>query len=163
MLYVVQMRLLSALALFIGACASPVGASASPANAIASAATESQFPVDPADRACAQQTMTSLIQAMNSSDETRLRDLLRSASIGIGEPPPTYPDEAVTRLLARGRAGERWSLVALDVNGRGGIGGVNFGVRLQRSGPGLSQPFKLSEGKGAFDCPDGRVLIFFAN
>ena len=118
--------------------------------------------MDPADRACAQQTMTSLIQAMNTSDETRLRDLLRSASIGIGEPGAMYPDEAVTRLLARGRAGERWSLVALDVNGRGGQGGVNFGVRLQRSGPGLPQPFKLSEGKGAFDCPDGRFLIFYA-
>jgi hypothetical protein len=153
------MRVLCALALFIGACASPLGASVSPANATASAAERS---VDPADRSCAQQTMSSLIQAMNTSDETRLRDLLRSASIGIGEPPAMYPDEAVTKLLARGRAGERWSLVALDINGRGGIGGVNFGVRLQRSGPGLPQPFKLSEGKGAFDCPNGRVLIFSA-
>jgi hypothetical protein len=158
----VQMRLLYVLALFIAACASPVGAQAPSANATASAATESQFPVDPADRACAQQTMTSLIQAMNTSDETRLRELLRSASIGIGELPATSPDEAVTRLLARGRAGERWALVTLDVNGRGGMGGVNFGVRLQRSGPGLAQPYKLSEGKGAFDCPDGRVLIFSA-
>ncbi|HYK97586.1 MAG TPA: hypothetical protein VEU77_04260, partial [Candidatus Acidoferrales bacterium] len=78
------------------------------------------------------------------------------------EPGAVYPDEAVARLLARGRAGERWSLVALDVTGRGGIGGVNFGVRLQRSGPGLPQPFKLSEGKGALDCPDGRFLIFYA-
>lgn len=116
--------------------------------------------VEPADRACAQQTMNALIQAMNVSDEVRLRELLRSASIGIGEPPATYPDEAVARLLVRGRAGERWTLVTLDVNGRGGMGGVNFGVRLQRSGPGLPQPYKLSEGKGAFDCPDGRVLIF---
>jgi hypothetical protein len=106
--------------------------------------------------------MASLIQAMNTSDEVRLRDLLRAASIGIGEPSAMYPDESVTRLLARGRAGERWSLIALDVNGRGGMGGVNFGIRFQRSGPGLPQPYKLSEGKGAFDCPDGRFLIFYA-
>ena len=106
--------------------------------------------------------MTSLIQAMNTSDEVQLRDLLRSASIGIGEPGAMYPDEAVQRLLARGRAGERWILVSLEVNGRGGSGGVNFGVRLQRSGPGLPAPYKESDGKGAFDCPDGRFLIFYA-
>ena len=157
------MRLLCALALLIGACATPVDAAASPANATASAAAGTEFAVDPADRACGQQTMTSLIQAMNTSDEGRLRDLLRTASIGIGEPGAMYADEAVTRLLARGRAGERWTLVALDVNGRGGIGGVNFGVRLQRSGPELPAPYKLSEGKGAFDCPDGRFLIFYAS
>lgn len=156
------MRVLCVLALFIGACASPVSAPASPSNNTASAAVESGHPDDPADRACAQQTMTSLIQAMNTSNEPQLRDLLRSASVGIGEPGAMYPDEAATRLLARGRAGERWALVSLDVNGRGGIGGVNFGLRLQRSGPGLPQPYKISEGKGAFDCPDGRVLIFYA-
>lgn len=156
------MKPLCALALLIGACASPVGTSTSQAHATASAALGTAFAVDPADRACGQQAMTSLIQAMNTSDEARLRDLLRSASVGIGEPGAMYPDEAVGRLLARGLAGERWSLVALDVNGRGGMGGVNFGVRLQRSGPGLPQPYKLSEGKGAFDCPDGRFLIFYA-
>ena len=106
--------------------------------------------------------MTSLIQAMNTSDERRLRDLPRAASFGIGEQPIGLADEEVTRLLARGRAGERWVLVSLDVNGRGGSGGVNFGVRLRRSGPGLPTPYKESDGKGAFDCPDGRFLIFYA-
>src|SRR2546428_1303439 len=91
--------------------------------------------VDPADRACAQQTMASLVQAMNTSDEGRLRDLLRAASIGIGEPAAASPDEAAAPLLAPGRAGQRWMVVSLDVNGRGGIGGVNFGVRLRRAGP----------------------------
>lgn len=99
---------------------------------------------------------------MNTSNEPQLRDLLRSASIGIGEQGSAYPDEAATRLLARARAEERWTLVSLDVNGRGGAGGVNFGARLQRSGPGLPQTYLISEGKGAFDCPAGRVLIFYA-
>ena len=123
---------------------------------------ETTLHVEPADRACAVQTMNALIEAMDSSDETRLRDLLRSASIGVGEPPATSPNEAVARLVARGHGGERWALASLDVNGRGGAGGVNFGVRMRRSGPGLPQPYKESEGKGAFDCPDGRVLIFSA-
>ncbi|TMB62152.1 MAG: hypothetical protein E6I57_03425 [Chloroflexi bacterium] len=103
--------------------------------------------------------MNSLIRAMNEADEARLKLLLGSASVGIGEQAAMYPDETVARLVARARDGERWTLIRLDVNGRGGAGGVNFGVRLQRSVSGRTID---STGKGAVECPEEKFLIFFA-
>lgn len=52
-------------------------------------------------------------------------------------------------LVERSRAGERWSLTRLDFNGRGWDGAVHFGP----------QPYVEHAGKGALDCPRGRVLI----
>ena len=103
--------------------------------------------------------MNTLVRAMNDGDERTLKQLLGSASVGIGEQAAMYPDDTVSRLLTRSRAGERWVLVQLDVNGRGGAGGVNFGVRLQRT---VSGRAVNSEGKGAIECPAGTFLIFFA-
>ena len=103
--------------------------------------------------------MSSLVRAMNEADEPTLKMLLGAASVGIGEPAAMYPEETVARLVARSRDGERWSLIRLEVNGRGGAGGVNFGVRLQRSVNGRTID---SGGKGAVECPEGKFLIFFA-
>src|SRR5206468_5031171 len=152
-----------ALALAVIACTlACTSAPTSSTIASATAPTTSNEPaasVDPADRACMERAMNSLIRAMNEADEARLKLLLGSASVGIGEQAAMYPDETVARLVARARDGERWTLIRLDVNGRGGAGGVNFGVRLQRSVSGRTID---STGKGAVECPEEKFLIFFA-
>ena len=163
MLYAVQMRLLWALALCLGACAPAITSTApiATATATASAVVETERPVDPADRACAEKTIATLFDAVNTANEAALKDVLRSASVGVSGPAFIGPDEAVATLLARGRAGERWTLVALDVNGRGWHGGIDFGLRMRRTGPSLPSPSSISSGKGVLDCPAGRVTIFF--
>jgi hypothetical protein len=147
--------------LFIGACASPVGASTSPATMTASGVADALRSVDPADRACADKTITTFFDAVNLANEAVLKDVLRSASVGVSGPAFAGPDEAVAALLARSRAGERWALVTLDVNGRGWHGGIDFGLRMRRSGPGLPSPSSIASAKGVLDCPAGRVTLFY--
>jgi hypothetical protein len=144
------------LVLFLTACAAPVPVSRATQDVSAS---PEPHVIDVGDRVCVEDAVRALFAAMNVADEVGLRRLLGSASFGIGEGAVMYPEEGIARLVARSRAGERWSLLRLDVNGRGGAGGVNFGLRMQRAGPGI--PIADVDGKGALDCPGEKFLVFF--
>ena len=153
------------LGVLIASCgATPTFAPGLPA-ASATAATptlaEEVAQVDPRDRQCVEQTLSALVNGVNRADEPRLDEILRSASFGLSGQAATGPDDAVTQLLSRSRSGERWTLVSMQVSGRGWDGNVHFSVRLQRSGPGLPQPYADQAGKGSLDCPAGRVSILF--
>ena len=114
------------------------------------------------DERCARETFDRLIAAVNASDEARLASLLGGSFqwLGVTGAASYEVRGAVDALLAVGRSGERWGLKQLDVNGRGWHGGVDFGVEIRRSGPGLPMPFTESAGKGVLDCPAGRVMLF---
>ena len=114
------------------------------------------------DERCARQTFDGLIAAVNTSDEARLASLFGGSFqwLGVTGAASYEVRGAVDALLAVGRSGERWALKQLDVNGRGWHGGVDFGVEIRRSGPGVPTPFMESAGKGVLDCPAGRVMLF---
>jgi hypothetical protein len=115
------------------------------------------------DELCSRRTFETLIVAVNASDEARLASLFGGSFLWLTLKGSTSYESrvAVHRLLAVGRSGERWSLTHLDVNGRGSYyEGVNYGVVIRRSGPGVKDPQVDSAGKGVLDCPGGRVRIF---
>ena len=114
------------------------------------------------DERCARRTFDALIAAVNASDEPQLASLFGGSFqwLGVTGAASYEVRGAVEALLTAGRSGERWTLQRLDVNGRGWHGGVDFGVEIRRSGPGLPKPFLASAGKGVLDCPAGRVMLF---
>lgn len=114
------------------------------------------------ERRCAEATLRSLVAAFNDGDDVRLSRLVGTSIWGSLTLPgsiSTRPEEAVAALLTRSRAGERWSLTRFDFNGRGWDGALHFGLVVRRTAPDLPSPFVDSAGKGALDCPAGRVLV----
>ncbi len=114
-----------------------------------------------ADFDCAFRTFDDLIDSFNRADQTRLAALLGSAAFGLSGQSYSVPSDAVAALVARNRAGERWTLLSFDVNGRGWHGGIDFGWRLRRSAPDLPGESVDYAGKGVLDCPEERFRILF--
>lgn len=112
------------------------------------------------DERCSRATFAHLLASVNAADEAGLRDLLRYASVTLPDRVNYSTDGAVTELLARSRAGERWTLVTLDINGRGWHGGIDFGVVIRRTAPDLGRSSIDAPGKGVLDCPDARFRLF---
>ena len=131
-------------------------------NARAPAVTGDSTRIAAEDEGCAQRTFETLVAAVNAMDEARLASLFgRSFQWLAVKGAATYEvPVAVERLLAVGRSGEQWELKRLEVNGRGSHGGVDFGVVIRRSGPGVPDPFRDAAGKGVLDCPAERVMLF---
>ena len=143
---------LLALSLLSCTATSPGGADAT--STPAATARDAAARVNAEDDACARRTMNSLVDAMNAADETRLTYLL-----GGGVFQTTR--DAVGLLLARSRAGERWTLARLDINGHNSYyGGIDFGVYMRRTGPNVNAGEVDAAGKGVVECPEGRFKIF---
>lgn len=126
------------------------------------AATQDTSRIAADDERCARRTFETLIAAVNDADAGRLNSLFGQSFRWLTvKGAATYEiKNAVERLLAVGRSGEHWELTRLDVNGRGSHGGVDFGVVIRRSGPGVPDPFRDAAGKGVLDCPAKRVILF---
>jgi hypothetical protein len=115
------------------------------------------------DERCARSIFDVLINAVNKSNEQLLSPLFSGSFqwlAGIGGTTTYESREAVSRLLAVARKGERWELLRLELNGRGGHGGIDFGVQIRRYGPSVPEPYRDSAGKGVLDCPEGRIRLF---
>lgn len=145
---------LGLLALSLLSCTASSSARAGAAATLDAAARSGAARVSGDDDACARRTMNSLVDAMNAADETQLNYLLGSGLFQTTR-------DAVGLLLSRSRAGDRWTLVRLDVNGYNSYyGGIDFGVSMRRSGPDVEGRDADAAGKGVIDCPEGRFRIF---
>jgi hypothetical protein len=115
------------------------------------------------DERCARSIFDVLMNAVNKSNEQLLSRLFSGSFeslTGIGGAATYDSREAVSRLLAVARGGERWELRRLELNGRGWHGGIDYGVQIRRYGPSVPAPYRDSAGKGVLDCPEGRIRLF---
>ena len=101
---------LGLLALSLLSCTATSPGRADATSTPAATARDAAARVNAEDDACARRTMNSLVDAMNAADETRLTYLLGGGVVQTTR-------DAVGLLLARSRAGERWTLARLDING----------------------------------------------
>jgi hypothetical protein len=148
------------LALILGACnGAEGGGSATPAAVSPTAAPTANMTI--ADRDCAQGTIKALVDGLNAGDQTRLSGLLRASAVGLLGRTTQTPEESVAFLMERSRAGERWTLSGVQLNGRGWHGGIDFGLTLRRTAPDLPAPFVAAAGKGVIDCPAGRITLLY--
>jgi hypothetical protein len=119
-------------------------------------------PPNPADERCARDTFVALVTAVNKGNRGVLTSLVSGEFMSLtlwGS--TTYERrDAVERLLTISGSKEQWEIRHFDVNGRGSRGGVDFGVVIRRTGPGVPEPFRDWAGKGVLGCPAGGVMIF---
>jgi hypothetical protein len=114
------------------------------------------------DERCARDTFGTFITAVNKGNRTLLTPLLSGAFMWVTVPGFTTYDarEAVERLLTVSASGQQWELRRLDINGRGWHGGIDFGVVIRRTGPGVPASGSDAAGKGVIDCPGGKIQLF---
>ena len=114
---------------------------------------------DASDRECLETAIAAFVDAVNTADEPRLSALLGASAFTLAGQNASGPADAAAMLATRGRARERWTLLALQFSGRGYDGNVHFGLRMRRAGPDLPMPYVDQGGKGSLECPSGRFVI----
>jgi hypothetical protein len=114
------------------------------------------------DERCARDTFGTFITAVNKGNRSLLTPLLSGAFMWVTFQGSTTYDarDAMERLLTVSASGQQWELRELDVNGRGWHGGIDFGVVIRRTGPGVPAPSRDAAGKGVIDCPGGKIQLF---